>query len=401
MSFKKDFPIFKNNPWLVFLDSASSSQKPEIVINGVKDLFENNYANIHRWVYDLSQESESIYQNSKEKVKNLINAKSKKEIIYTYNSTYACNIITQSLWKSGKLKKWDKVLLSVSEHHANIVPWLMLKEEVWIEVEFIDIDENFTIDIEDFDKKYDEKVKVVSLTYVSNVLWWINDLKSISKKLREDTYFIIDWSQSVPHFKTDVSDLNCDFMFFTWHKILADTWIWVLYWKEDLLRELKAPISWGWAISLVSKESYKEAELPEKFEAWTPNISGACSLLKAIEYIESIWWYSAIEKHENELIEYTLKKFSELKWIKLYGSPRSENRIWVFSFSVEWVHHSDVSDFLAEENICIRSWKHCTEPLMDYYWEIWSNRMSLYIYNSKEDIDKFFDALKKCIELYS
>lgn len=401
MDFKKDFPIFRNKPELVFLDSSSSSQKPQKVIDSIVDLYSNDYANIHRWVYDLSQKSEEIYQKSKEKVRELINADSTKEIIYTYNSTYAINLITSTLKKNNKLKSWDTVLLSISEHHANIVPWLILKDEIWINVEFINLDKNFDLDLEDFKNKYNDSVKVVSLTYVSNVLWNISDLKSISKLLRNETLFIIDGSQSVPHFKTDVKELNCDFMFFTGHKMLASTWIWVMYWKEELLKELKPSFSWWWAISLVETSNYKEASLPEKFEPGTPNIEWACSLLAAIEYIEEVWGYENIEIYENELVEYTLKKFSEM-WedIKLYWKNNAKNRVWVFSFSVPLVHHSDVSDFMAENHICIRSWKHCTEPLMSSIAEVWTNRMSLYLYNSKADIDKFFEVLKECIRTY-
>lgn len=400
MDLRKDFPIFENNKDLIFFDNWSSSQKPKKVIDAISSLYSNDYANIHRWVYDLSQRSEEIYQNSKEAVRDLINAKSKKEIIYTYNSTYASNIITQSLKKSEKLKAWDKVLLSISEHHANIVPWLILKEEIWIELDFVNVTKDYRLDIEDFKNKYDASVKAVSLTYVSNVLGAINDLKSISNLLGDDTLFIIDWSQSVPHFKTDVKDLNCDFMFFTGHKMMAETWIWVLYWKEELLRELKAPISGWWAISLVTKEEYKSADLPEKFEAGTPNIAWASSLLAAINYMKEIGWYEAMENHENELIKYTLDNFEKIEWLTLYWPKSSENRIWVFSFTIDWIHHSDVSDFLAENWICIRSGKHCTEPLMDNFKEIWTNRMSLYIYNSKTEIDKFFEVLNECIKLY-
>lgn len=400
MDLRKDFPIFENNKDLIFFDSWSSSQKPKKVIDAITNLYSKDYANIHRWVYDLSQRSEKIYQDSKEAVRDLINADSKKEIIYTYNSTYACNIIANALRASGKLRAWDKVLLSITEHHANIVPWLMLKDEIWIEVDFVGQTNDYYIDLEDFKNKYDSSVKVVSLTYVSNVLGNINPLKKVSELLREDTLFVIDGSQSVPHFKTDVKDLNCDFMFFTGHKMMAETGIWVLYWKEELLRELKAPFSWGWAISLVSTSEYKEASLPEKFEPWTPNIAWAASLLASVEYIKEIWGYEAMEKHEEVLVKYALEKFAKFEWLKLYGPKTSENRIWVFSFTLENVHHSDVSDFLAENWICIRSGKHCTEPLMDSFWEIWTNRMSIYIYNSKQEIDKFFEILEDCQKVY-
>lgn len=397
MDIKKDFPIFKNNPDLIYLDSTASSQKPDLVIDWIKTYLESSCSNIHRWLYDIAERSEKAYLDSKKKIVSLIWADSYKEIIYTYNSTYALNLISSSLAFSKVLKAWDKVLLSIVEHHANIVPWLILKEEIWIEIEYINVDENFNLDFDDFEKKYDEKVKVISITHVSNTTWQIFDLKKIWEKKRDDTIFIIDWSQSIPHFKINVSDLNADFMFFTWHKILADTWIWVLYWREELLEKINPSFSWGWAISKVEKWCFSYWKLPYKFEAWTPNISWAISLLKAIEYIEKIGWFEEVEKIENELLEYALEKFNQRKNIKLIWSRNKENRVWVFTFTIDWVHSNDIADYMAENNICVRSWLHCAHPFLNWLWINHSCRMSLYIYNTFEDIDKFFEVLDKII----
>ena len=229
MDIKKDFPIFKHNPWLIYLDSTASSQKPSLVIDWIKNYLENNCSNIHRWLYDIAAKSEEIYVKSKKKIANLIWAESYKEIIYTYNSTYAVNLITWTLRYNKKLKSWDKVLLSIVEHHANIVPWLILKEEIWIEIKYVNVDENFNLDFEDFAWKYDDKVKVISMTHVSNITGQVFDLEKIWELKREDTLFIVDASQSIPHFKFDVKSLNADFLFFTWHNILVDTWIWVIW----------------------------------------------------------------------------------------------------------------------------------------------------------------------------
>ena len=228
MNIKEDFPIFKNNLGLVYLDSTASSQKPSLVIDGIKDYLENSYSNIHRGLYDIAAKSESIYIDSKKQIANLIGADTYKEIIYTYNSTYASNIISWSFRLSNTLKAWDKVLLSIVEHHANIVPWLILKDEIGIEIEYVNIDENYNLDFDDFKEKYDEKVKVISMTHVSNITWQIFDLERVGRLKREDTIFIIDASQSIPHFKCSVKDLNADFLFFTGHKVLADTGTWVL-----------------------------------------------------------------------------------------------------------------------------------------------------------------------------
>ncbi|EKE28321.1 MAG: hypothetical protein ACD_3C00079G0007 [uncultured bacterium (gcode 4)] len=399
---KNDFPIFKNNPWIVFLDNASSTQKPSHVINGITHFLENDYANIHRWAYALSEKSEILYERSKEKVKEFIGAKYVSEINYTYNSTYAINILTLALKRSWMLKKWDKILLSISEHHANIVPWLILKEEIWIEIEYVNVDSDFNIDMQDLKNKLTQEVKIVSLTYVSNVTGKIFDLKKIWEIIKtssEKTLFVVDWSQAVPNFKVNVQDLKCDFLVFTGHKVMAETWIWVLYWRKELLKTLNPWLGWGWAINWVKEQEYSPAWLPFRFEPGTPNIVGAVSLLKSLEYIESIWWYEKIEENEKGLVKYALSKFDKVKdKVKLQWSAIPEDRIWIFTFYVDWVHSWDVAEFMAERNICIRAGHHCTEPLMNYCNITWSFRMSLYLYNDKEDIDKFFGALEEFLD---
>jgi len=397
-NYKKDFPIFKNNPGLVYLDSTATSQKPQIVIDWIKDYLENTYSSIHRGLYDISEQSELLYKKSKEKVLENIWANSIKEIIYTYNSTYALNLLTTSLKVSKKLKKWDKVLLTITEHNANLIPWLILKEEIWIEIEYINIDSAYNLDLDDFESKYDEKVKIISFTHVSNVTGQVFDLEEIWKRKREDTVFIVDASQSIPHFRVDVKKLNCDYLFFTWHKVFADSWVWILWWKEKLLKELNPSFSWWGAIWKVDKESFSYAWLPDKFEPGTPNITGSVSLLKAFEYIENIWWYNILEDYENNLVKYFLEKLNRYSDIKLIWSKQSKNRVWVFSMIIEWYHSNDIADMLAEKNIAVRSWKHCAHRL---FWKIWyshSFRVSLYIYNTKEDIDLFFENIDKIMK---
>jgi len=393
MNIKKDFPIFKNNPSLIFLDSTASSQKPSFVIDSIKYYLENSYSNIHRWLYDIAVNSEKIYFDSKKKISSFLNCDDFKEIIYTYNSNYALNLLTQTFRYNKVIKKWDKVLLSIVEHHSNIVPWLILKEEIWIEIEYIKINDNYDLDFDDFTKKYDEKVKIISLTQVSNVTGQIFDLEKIWKIKRNDTLFIVDASQSFPHFKVDIKKLNCDFLFFTAHKVLADSWLWIIWWKKQLLEAYKPIFSGWWAINEVKEWCFKSSSLPFKFEPWTPNITGALSILKALEYIENIGNYQKIEEIENELVKYTLEKFNLYPRLKLVWSKFFKNRIWVFSFYIDWIHSLDIADLMAEHNICIRAWQHCTEPFMDYLGIKWSARMSLYIYNTKDDIDKFFDVL--------
>ena len=390
---KPDFPIFKNNKNLTFLDSTSTTQKPSYVIDAISDYLSNNYSNIHRWLYDIAINSEKIYFDSKKKVANFLGWVDYKEIIYTYNSNYALNLIAQTLRYNKVLKTWDKVLVSIVEHHSNIVPWLILKEEIGIELEFVNITSNYEIDFEDFEKKYDSSVKVIALTHVSNVTGQVFDLERVWKLKREDTLFIVDASQSFPHLKVDIKKYNLDFLFFTGHKVMADSWIWVIFGKKDLLEKYNPIFSGWWAINEVKQWCFKYWNLPYKFEPWTPNVTWALSLLKALEYIENIWWYEEVEKIENTLTSYTLDKFNQRPYIKLLWSNMIKNRVWVFWFYIPWVNSIDIADIMAENNICIRAWQHCTEPFMDYVGIKSSARMSLYIYNTTDDIDKFFETL--------
>ncbi len=397
MNYKNDFPIFKNNPDLVFFDSTSTSQKPNHVIDWISEYLSWTYSNIHRWMYDIAVNSEKLYKQSKQIIAWNINADSYKEIIYSYNSTYALNMLSSSIKKTWLLKKWDKVLLTIVEHHANLVPWLILKDEIWIEIDYVWVDENYNLDMKDFEKKYDSKVKIISFTHVSNVTWQIFDLEKVWQLKREDTLFVVDASQSVPHLNVDVKKINCDALFFTWHKVLADSGIWVLWAKKDLLDDLKPSFSWGWAIWEVYCDSYTTANLPDKFEPGTPNVTWAVSLLKAYEYIQSIWWFEQVEKVEEELIEYFLEKLSNYKNIKIIGSSSKENRVWVFSLVIDWYHSDDVAEFLADNNIAVRSGKHCAHPLFKNKWFSNSIRVSFYIYNDKNDIDNFFEVIEQLI----
>lgn len=429
MDFKKDFPIFSTHPDLVYLDSTSTSQKPNHVLNGVKDYLSSSYANIHRWNYDISSQSEALYKASKQSVASHIWASHWREVVYSANSTYALNLLSQSIWRTGLLEAGDIVLVSVAEHHANIVPWLILKQDYGIELEFIWVNSDYSLDMEDLHSKLNNRVKIVSLTQVSNVTGQIFDLQKVSELLdtqysqdldfpqslitRKRPLFIVDGSQSVPHFQIDVEKIWCDALFFTGHKIFAESGIGVLWAKKSLLDILKPIFSWGWAIAHVSQDSFTHSsQLPDKFEPGTPNLNGAVSLLKAFEYIDSIWWYEALEQVEQDLVEYVCEKFKKFtspptpllwgevsKWkIKIIGSLDANNRVWVFSFVVEWVHSFDISDYLAQHNICIRAGQHCAEPLMNSVGQMHTCRMSLHIYNTKEDIDRFFEILEQAIK---
>ncbi len=403
---KKDFPVFENNPWLVFLDNAASVQKPWYVIDGVGDYLASSYANIHRWSYQLSALSEELYHTSKHKIKKMLWARSSR-LVYTYNASYAYNILVQSLVSSKKISSWDKVLLSSSEHHANIVPWLEAQKHVDFDIEYITKDENYNICISDLEDKYDESVKVVSLTWMSNVTWSFLDLGKVSDIINsENTIYILDGSQYVPHRPVDFDEIGCDFLIFTGHKIMANTGIWVLIWKKDIFDNLESTIWWGGSIQEVYKDKYSQAVLPNRFEVGTPNLTGAVSLLKAFEYIESVGGFENIWKHEKEMTAYALKKaqdfLKDYPQVSLIGSDSLEDRGFVFSFYVDGIHPDDIGMCMAEQNIAVRAWRHCAHVLMrECGLDKGTIRMSWYLYNDKTDIDKFFVEFGKSIDKLS
>lgn len=403
--FRKDFPVFTHHPDLIYMDSASTMQKPESVIQGMAKYLSTSYANIHRWSYDLSEQSEVLYEASKKKVAQYIWAKDSAEIVYTYNSTYAANLLAQSLRKSGWLKQGDTVVLNASDHHANIVPWLILKEEWYINVKVIPPYSNGTFDYDTFKTFLTPDVRCLSMTAASNVTGECINLKRISEILDaayssgERPYFVVDASQYIPHFPVDVNTMGIDFLFFTGHKIMADTGIGVLYGKKQLLKELQPAWCWGGAINEVHEDSYIPAGLPFRFEPGTPHIVWAVSLLLALEYIENIWGYPVLIQHEAELVQYMLlkieqsKAFKEWRYLLLWPSDGSK-RIGVFTFYFPSIHPHDVADMLADEWIAVRSWHHCTQPLHELIQVPASLRVSFALYNSKEDIDVFFEKFE-------
>lgn len=394
---KKDFPIFKNNPWLIFLDNAASSQKPQYVIDGVSNFVANDYANIHRGMYPLSERSEEMYYYSKQLVGELLNAKS-SEIIYSYNSTYGINLIAQSLVVSNVLQAGDVILLGIREHHANVLPWQILAEKNGCTVEFFAIDDHYEIDRNDFQKKYTDKVKVVSVAQVSNVTGKIYDVKKIKSKLREETFFMVDGSQSVPNFPVDVQDIGCDCLVFTGHKMMAYTGIGVVYLRKDRIKKLVPLIRGGGTIEDVSTDGHSLVHSAGKFEAGTPNIIWAVSLAKALEYIKSIGGMKTIREHEQQLVKLCLEGFEKYKNKVEILWPTTTDRVAVFSFVLaNNTNFNNIGEKFAEQNIAVRCGGHCAYPLHKHFKKPWTCRMSAYIYNDEADIKTFFSELEKII----
>ena len=361
---KKLFPVFYKHPDLVYLDNAASTQKPKAVIDWVSDFLKSDYANIHRWLYSLSEKSEELYYESKCKFAELINCKP-SEIIYSYNSTYCINLLAQALVNSWKLWKWDKVLLWIREHHSNILPRKTLSKIFWFDIEFINETEKFEIDWKDFNKKFNKKVKVVSLSHVSNVTWQIMEIEKVREIIWEKVFFITDWSQSVPHFSVNIEQIKCDALITTGHKMMTQTWLWMMYIKREWIKELNPLILWWWTVKDVSINDFSLQNSADKREAWTPNIVWAVSLLKALETIKTIGWIEKILEHEKNLIKILCEWFEKRKdKIKLIWNLNSSNRVWTFSFIINNENNfNKIWEIFSKNNICIRTWWHCAYPL--------------------------------------
>ena len=395
---KKLFPIFDQHPEIVFLDSAASTQKPKAVIDGVSDFLKNDYANIHRGFYSLSEKSEELYYKSKCELAKLINCKP-SEVVYSYNSTYCFNLLAQALVNSWKLWKWDKVLLWIREHHSNILPRKQLSKTFWFDVEFVNEAEDFQIDWDDFDKKFDKHVKVISFSHVSNVTWQVMQVEKVRQKVWKDVFFVVDWSQSVPHLSVNVEEIGCDALIMTWHKMMAHTWLWMMYLRREWIKELDPLILWWGTVKNVSIDDFSLQNNADKREAWTPNIIWAVSLLKALEVIESIWWMEKIREHEKNLTKQLCEWFEKRKdKVMLIWSLKSDNRIWTFSFIINSENNfNKIWEIFSSKNICIRTWGHCAYPLHKSLDIWWSARVSTYLYNTEQDIEKFFEILDELI----
>ncbi len=397
--FRSDFPIFTSHPDLVYLDSASTAHKPQRVIDALSHFFANDYANIHRGAYDLSMESSGLYDRAKSAVAKKMGA-TPAEIVFTYNATYAFNLIAQSLVKSGYLTKGDTVLLSKVEHHANIVPWQIIAAEYGIRIDWVELHPDGTLDYDSLEQKL-PNAKVLSITGASNVTGEVLDLgrmKGILDSLEQKPLFILDGSQRFPHMETDVLQYGIDFFVATGHKVMSDTGIGFYYGRKDLLQKMDPAFCGGGAINSVTTEWYTPAGLPFRHEPGTPHIAGAVSLLAALDYIDSIGGFPVVAKYEQELTEYALELFSDLpSSIRLLGSKNPENRLGVFSFVFDGEHPNDIAEALADASICVRSGHHCTDVLHTTL-GIWGSlRVSLYLYNTREDVDKLVEKIKKVI----
>ena len=392
---KKDFPIFSDDS-LVYLDSASTSQKPDIVINGLKNVYENSNANVHRALYKLGSESTKLFESAREKISSFINASSSKEIVFTGGTTESINLLAYTF--GTKLEKNDEILISHMEHHANLVPWQLLAKMSGAKLKYLPLTESGELDFSQSEKYFTKKTKIISITHMSNVLGTVNPIKKIAKIAKSiGAVFVVDGAQSVSHMPVDVQSLGCDFLAFSGHKMLGPTGIGVLWGRLDMLESLPPFMAGGEMIETVTLEKSTWNKVPYKFEAGTPNYVQAIGLGIAVEYLNKIGM-KRIQEHEKKLTDYAIEKLEIISGLYIHGNP--SNRGGVISFNLNKIHPQDLAQFLNEDNICIRVGHHCAQPLLKTLGETSTARISFYVYNDSYDVDKLVESIQSTINYF-
>ena len=395
---KKDFPLLENEN-ITYLDSGATTQKPIQVIKAVEEFYQKYNANPHRGAYSLSVEATEQYENTRTKIAKFINARHREEIIFSKNATESLNLIAYS-YGMDNLKKDDEVVISIMEHHSNLVPWQKVTKATGSKLNYMYINENYEISDEEIESKITDKTKIVGITHISNVLGTINNVKKIIKYAhKKGAVVIVDASQSIPHMKIDVQDLDADFLVFSGHKMLAPLGIGVLYGKREILNKMTPFLMGGDMIEYVYEQETTYAPLPNKFEAGTQNVEGVVGLGAAIDYIQNIG-YDKMQELENDVLAYARQELSKLDYLTLYMTPNEKNHSSVISFNIKGVHPHDVASILDSEGVCVRSGNHCAQPLMRFLGIDSTCRASFYFYNTKEDVDRLIHALNKAYDMF-
>lgn len=391
---RADFPILSqkvNGKPLVYFDNGATSQKPQVVIDAISKYYSEINANIHRGVHTLSQLATDAYEVSRNTIKNHLNAKYNHEIIFTSGTTFGINLVANGF--ASLLNAGDEVMVSALEHHSNIVPWQFLCEKTGAKLVVIPMNEKGELIISEFDNLLSEKTKIVTVNHISNALGTINPIEYIIKKAHGvGAAVLIDGAQATPHLRPDVQALDCDFYVFSGHKVCGSTGVGILYGKEEWLRKLPPYQGGGEMIAEVTFEKTTYADLPHKFEAGTPNISGGIVLGTAIDYMNSIG-FDNIAAYEQELLDYGTKRLQEIEGLTIYGT--SENKASVISFNIEGIHPYDIGTIIDKLGIAVRTGHHCAQPIMNFFNIPGTIRASFAFYNTKEEIDVFVEAVKK------
>lgn len=398
---RKDFLILDqivNDEPLVYLDNAATTQKPKAILEAVNRYYQEDNANVHRGVHTLAERATASYEAARETVRRFINASSTKEVLFTRGTTTGLNWIGR--FAEEILEEGDEVLISIMEHHSNILPWQEACRKTGAKLVYAYLKDG-GLDLEDFREKLTDRTKFVSITHASNVLGVINPIQELAQLAHEKgAIMVVDGAQSVPHMKIDVQKLDADFFVFSGHKMAGPTGIGVLYGKEHYLNQMSPVEFGGEMIDFVYEQSATWKELPWKFEAGTPNMAGAIGLAAAIDYLEAIGM-DAIEHHEQDLIAYVFPKLQAIEGLKIYGSQDLAKRSGVISFNLGNLHPHDLATALDYEGVAVRAGHHCAQPLIQYLEVPATARASFYLYNTKEDCDKLVEALIKTKEFFN
>jgi cysteine desulfurase / selenocysteine lyase len=401
---REDFPILKRkinrNKTLVYLDNAATTQKPLSVINAIYDYYMNYNSNIHRAVHQMAEEATIAYERTREEIAKFINANSTDEIIFTRNATEAINLISYS-WGRANVKEDDYVVITEIEHHSNIVPWQILTQEKRAKLLYVGVDDSGYLKMEDY-KRYIEsnKVKLISVSHMSNVLGTIVPINEIIKKAHDKgVKVMVDGAQSVPHMPVDVQNMDCDFMAFSAHKMLGPTGVGVLYVKREILDKMSPFMGGGDMIKEVHKYETRYNDLPYKFEGGTPNIADVIGFGAAIDYLNEIGMDN-IREHEIDITNYAIKTITDVKGVIVYGPSSSNHRGGIVSFNIGDIHPHDLATIMNDHGLAIRSGHHCAQVLMERLNVAATSRASFYIYNTKEEVDIFINALEEARRLF-
>lgn len=389
--YRNDFPLLMQNK-IIYIDNAATSQRPQCVIDAEGDFYKNYNANPLRGLYSLSVEATEVYENAREAVRKFICAEKSNEIIFTRNTTESLNLVAYSYGLSN-VKKGDEIVVSIMEHHSDLLPWQMVAKTCGAELKFIECAKDGSIDLEKVKELITSRTKIVAMTQVSNVLGREYPVKEIAKLAHEKgAVMVVDGAQSTPHMRVDVTDLDADFFAFSGHKLLAPMGIGVLYGKEELLEKMPPFLSGGEMIDSVTRTSAVYAELPHKFEAGTVNAAGAAGLMAAIDYIEKVG-FDYIGEREIALTSRAIEKMKKIPHVNIIGSENADEHTGIVTFTIDNVHPHDISEILAADGIAVRAGHHCAQPLLTHLGLNSTARASFAFYNTEDEVDKFTDSV--------
>jgi cysteine desulfurase/selenocysteine lyase len=392
---REEFPIFHERKGLVFLDSASTTQKPQCVIDSVSTFYSNYNANIHRALYEIGEKATNEFESVRSKVKKFLNVPDSHEVIFTRSSTESINLVAYS-WGISNLNRDNGVLVTEMEHHSNLVPWQMISEKTSSPLEYISLQKNGVLDLSSIEDDLNDK-GILAIVHQSNVFGTINPISKIVELAKsKGVLTLIDGAQAAPHFPVDISKIDCDFYVYSGHKMVGPTGVGVLIGRKSILDKMDPFLGGGEMINNVTMEKSTWNEIPWKFEAGTPNIAQVIGLGRAIEFIDDIG-LNDIRAHENKLLDYSIEELSKIDGINLYGNPSERGA--VIPFNIKGIHPHDLAKFLDTDKICIRAGHHCAQPIMKVLEISASARASLYIYNNEKDIDELVKSIKKTAKI--